>query len=143
MERNGDRVRFHYTLEVDGEVYGSSRDRGPVELEIGSGKVVPGLEDALAGMRAGEKRVVMVPPHRGYGPHDPEGVQPVPVGAFAEEVDSLEVGQVVEGELNGTPFVARVDALREDEVVLDFNHPLAGRTLRFVVDMVDVDAAEG
>lgn len=135
-------MRFHYTLEVDGEEYGSSRDRGPVEVEIGSGKVVPGLEDALAGMRAGEKRVVMVPPYRGYGPHDPEGVQPVPMGAFAEKVDSLEVGQVVEGELNGTPFVARVDAVRDDEVVLDFNHPLAGKTLRFVVDIVDVEPAE-
>ena len=141
MDRNGDKVRFHYTLEVDGEEYGSSRDRNPVEVEIGSGKVVPGLEDALLGMNAGEKRVVMVPPERGYGPHDAEGVQPVPVGAFSEQVDSLEVGQVVEGELNGTPFVARVAEMRADEVVLDFNHPLAGKVLRFVVDLVDVEPA--
>ena len=134
-------MRFHYTLEVEGEEYGTSRDSDPVELEIGSGKVVSGLEDALIGMNAGEKRVVMVPPERGYGPHDPEGVHPVPVGAFSEQVDELEVGQVVEGELNGTPFVARVAEMREEEVVLDFNHPLAGKTLRFVVDLISVEPA--
>ena len=141
MGKNGYKVRFHYTLEVDGEEYGSSRERDPVEVELGTGSVVPGLEDALAGMRAGEKRVVMVPPDRGYGPHDPEGVCPVPVEDFASEIDSLEVDQVVEGELNGTPFVARVAALRDSEVVLDFNHPLAGKMLRFVVDLIGVEPA--
>ena len=130
-------IRFHYVLEVDGEEVGSSRDRDPLEVRIGEGQVVIGVEEALAGMEPGEKRVVVVPPERGYGEHDDEGVQPVPLAAFDSQAAALELGQMVEGELNDTPFVARVAEIRSDEVVLDFNHPLAGKVLRFTLERVD------
>ena len=139
MTTNGAVVRFHFSLEVDGEEIASSKGSDPVEVELGAHSVVPGLEAGLGEMAPGDKRVIVVPPEQGYGPVDPEGVQPLPAAAFAGQVTTLEVDQMVEGELNDTPFVARVAELRPDEVVLDFNHPLAGKTLRYIVDLVEID----
>lgn len=132
-------VCLNYTLRLDNdEVVDSSEDREPIEFVQGQRQIVPGLEDQLYGMEVGEKKEVVVDPADGYGERNPEASQDVPRDAFQEDVE-LEPGmpiQVSDGSgRTATAFVAEVN---EEAVKLDFNHPLAGETLHFDVEIVDV-----
>lgn len=132
-------VCLDYTLRLDSdEVVDSSENREPIEFVQGQGQIVPGLEKELYGLEVGQEETVVVEPAEGYGERNPEANQVVPRDAFQEGVD-LEVGmpiQVSDGSgRTATAFVARVG---DDSVKLDFNHPLAGETLHFAVEVVDV-----
>ncbi len=135
-------VCLDYTLRLDdGQIVDSSEDREPIEFVQGQQQIVPGLEQQLYGMEIGEERNVVVEPARGYGERNPEANQVVPRDAFQEGLD-LEPGmpiQVSDGSgRTATAFVAKLD---DESVKLDFNHPLAGETLHFDVEVVDVREA--
>jgi FKBP-type peptidyl-prolyl cis-trans isomerase SlyD len=135
--KNGSEVTFHYTLKVEGQVVDSSAGRDPLRYTHGSGHIVTGLESNLEGLEAGDKRDVVVQPEDGYGLPNPDAVQKVPRSAFSS-TDGLNVGDVVNGESPQGQFQARVDAIDEDHVTLDLNHPLAGKTLDFQIEIVEV-----
>ena len=136
--RQGSRVTMNYTLTVDGKVVDSSVGGQPLTYVQGSGQIIPGLEEKLAGMRKGGKKHVTVPPEKGYGPVNPDAFQLVPRSAF-KKVKNLKVGSVVNGRTpDGRPLRAKVAALDKDQVTLDLNHPLAGKTLQFDVEIMDV-----
>jgi len=135
-------VCLDYTLRLDNdEVVDTSEEREPIEFVQGQRQIVPGLEDALYGMEAGDEKSVVVEPAEGYGERNPEASQDVPRDAFQEGVE-LEAGmpiQVSDGSgRTATAFVAEVG---DEAVKLDFNHPLAGETLHFDVEVVDVREA--
>jgi FKBP-type peptidyl-prolyl cis-trans isomerase SlyD len=135
-------VCLDYTLRLDNdEVVDTSEEREPIEFVQGQRQIVPGLEDALYGMEAGDGKSVVVEPAEGYGERNPEASQDVPRDAFQEGAE-LEPGmpiQVSDGSgRTATAFVAEVG---DDAVKLDFNHPLAGETLHFDVEVVDVREA--
>jgi FKBP-type peptidyl-prolyl cis-trans isomerase SlyD len=132
-------VRLDYTLRnAAGEVLDSSDGAGPLTYLHGASQIVPGLERALVGMRAGEATDVVVAPEDAYGQPDPEGVFGVPRAAFPAEV-VLAVGESFIGEdEQGQAVPVRVVELREDTVIVDANHPLAGETLHFHVDVREV-----
>lgn len=133
-------VQIDYTLTlVDGEVYDSSAESGPLEYLHGHEQLVPGLEAALAGMRAGESKEVVVTPDVGYGEYDPEAVELVPYDAIPADLP-LEVGMTVDlyDEEADQEIEAQVTEIGEDGVVLDLNHPLAGETLHFSVKVLGV-----
>jgi FKBP-type peptidyl-prolyl cis-trans isomerase SlyD len=135
-------VCLDYILRLDdGQVVDSSEDREPIEFVQGQQQIVPGLEQQLYGMEIGEERNVVVEPARGYGERNPEANQVVPRDAFQEDFD-IEPGmpiQVSDGSgRTATAFVAEVN---DESVKLDFNHPLAGETLHFDVEVVDVREA--
>lgn len=133
-------VQIDYTLTlVDGEVYDSSAESGPLEYLHGHEQLIPGLEAALAGMRAGESKEVVVTPDVGYGEYDPEAVELVPYDAIPSEMD-LEVGMTIDlyDEENEQEIEAQVAEIGDDGVVLDLNHPLAGETLHFSVKVIGV-----
>jgi FKBP-type peptidyl-prolyl cis-trans isomerase SlyD len=139
---DGTIVCLDYTLRLDNdEVVDSSKDREPIEFVQGHRQIVPGLERELYGMEVGEKKRVVVEPDQGYGKHNPEANQLVPRDAFQEDIE-IEPGmpiQVSDGSgRTATAFVAEVN---EESVKLDFNHPLAGETLHFDVEVVDVREA--
>lgn len=136
----GSKVTIHYTLTVDGAVVDSSSGREPLEYVQGEGMLVPGIEAGLAGAAAGEKRRVTVAPAEGYGELHPELLIKAPRQALAHLPD-LAVGAVVQGEGPDGPFRAVVRELGLAEVTLDLNHPLAGKTLEFDVEVVSVGAA--
>ena len=137
----GPTVKFHYTLTVDGKTVESSVGKEPLSAVLGSGQIIPGLEEALAGMKTGDKRTVTVSPENGYGPYHPERVTKVPKTAF-KEMAGLKPGMVVSGNgRNGRAFQARVKAMDAKSVTLDMNHPLAGKTLSFDVEVVSVQPA--
>lgn len=134
---NGKAVKINYTLTVDGKVVDSSQGKPPLAFVHGTGQIIPGLEEALMGMKAGEKKQVTVGPEKGYGPIDPKAQQKIPKNKFKDTKD-LKVGVVVNGQSNGQPIQAKVVAVGPKDVTLDFNHPLAGKTLNFDVEVVEV-----
>lgn len=135
--KNGSTVSMNYTLKVDDKVVDSSQGREPLTYVQGSGQIIPGLEEQLTGLKKGDKRHVTVEPEKAYGVADPRAVQKVPKKAF-QEADKMQVGDVVTGKVNDQEFQATITAISDKEVTLDLNHPLAGKTLNFDIEIVDV-----
>ena len=135
-------VSMDYTLSLDdGEVVDSSEGRGPLEFIHGHGRIISGLESALFGMALGETKTVVVPPEDGYGVHDSDLYETVPRSAFPDNVDLKEgMGFRMRGAA-GKIVVAYVDTIGEDEVTLNLNHPLAGKTLHFDVEISGIREA--
>jgi FKBP-type peptidyl-prolyl cis-trans isomerase 2 len=133
----GSKVSIHYTLTVDGAVVDSSSGKAPLEYVQGEGMLVPGIEKGLAGAAVGEKRRIVVAPDEGYGEAHPELLIKAPREALAHLPD-LAVGAVVQGEGPDGPFRALVREIGDEDVTLDLNHPLAGKTLAFDVEVVSV-----
>lgn len=137
MIEDGNQVKFHYTLTVDGTVVDSSDGGEPLSYTHGERQIIPGLEEELAGLGEGDEKSVTVAPDRGYGVHNPEAVVEVPRESF-QDLDGLAVGSMVQGQMNGRDFQARVLEIGDERVRLDLNHPLAGKTLQFEVQIVEV-----
>ena len=134
-------VSIDYTLtDEQGNVLDSSRGRGPLSYLHGSGHIIPGLESALEGKAAGEALKVTVAPADAYGEHDPEMVQPVPRDRFPQGAE-LEVGTQFQAQTPAGPRVVTVVEVQDDAVTVDANHPLAGKTLNFDVQVVSVREA--
>lgn len=135
------KVTLHFTLRLaSGEEVDSTRGKAPATFVVGDGNLLPGFESALLGLRAGDRRSVLVDPDSGFGAHQPANVQVIARALFAPGL-VLERGLVVsfadgKGELPGV--VVAVDG---DHVTVDFNHPLAGRELTFEVEILDVQSA--
>jgi FKBP-type peptidyl-prolyl cis-trans isomerase 2 len=138
MIRDGSTVKIHYTLVVDGETVDSSEGREPLTYVHGERQVLEALEERLTGLEEGDMVSVELPPEAGYGSWDPSAVQSVSKEAFREP-EKLDVGAMVEGETAaGKPFQATVAEIGDETVTLDLNHPLAGKTLQFDVEVVEV-----
>ena len=136
-------VSLEYTLRLDDdEVVDSSAEEGPLVFLQGQGEIIPGLEDALYGMRLNEEKEVVVAPDDAYGDFDEEDFDVVTLDIFPKNAE-LEEGMGLEliDEESGTEIIAYVAEIRENEVVLDFNHPLAGETLQFKVKIVGLRPA--
>lgn len=138
MIEKGSKVHLHYTLKVDGDVVGSSRGEEPLAYIQGEGHIVPGLEEALLGKSVGDSLDVSVSPEKGYGMPNDEARQSVPKSAF-EDPSDLKPGDVVSGEAGGQPLRALVLEVTDDQIVLDLNHPLAGKTLEFDIEIIGVE----
>ncbi|MGV6807793.1 MAG: FKBP-type peptidyl-prolyl cis-trans isomerase [bacterium] len=136
-------VEIHYHLtNNDGEVIDSSRGKEPLPYLHGAGNIIPGLENALEGKTEGDSLDVVVQPAEGYGEVQPELLQKVPANAFPEG-HQLEVGQTFTAQGQDGPFEVTVAEIGDDVVTVDANHPLAGVTLNFAVEVVSVrDATE-
>ena len=135
-------VAIHYTLtNNDGEVLDSSSGQDPLSYLHGSGGIIPGLERALEGKVSGDTMDVVVSPGEAYGEVNSQLIQVVPMDAFAG-VEKVEVGMQfqTQGQDGGT-MVIRVAGIDGDQVTIDANHPLAGVTLHFNVEVVDVREA--
>lgn len=135
-------VTMDYTLSDDnGTVIDSSRESEPLSYIQGTGNIIPGLETALEGKAAGDKVNVSIDPADGYGERDESLLQVVPRNLF--NVDSVEVGMFFETQSQAGAQVVTVVGVTDEEVTVDANHPLAGKTLNFDVDVVEVrDASE-
>jgi FKBP-type peptidyl-prolyl cis-trans isomerase SlyD len=130
-------VTIDYTLTDDqGEVLDSSKGEEPLVYVHGSGSIIPGLENALAGKSAGDALKVTIPPVDGYGERDEELVQPVPRNRFPG--GSIEVGMRFHAQGSDGSQVVTVVAIDDANVTVDANHPLAGMTLAFDVKVLEV-----
>ena len=134
----GKTVTFDYTLTVDGTVVDSSQGKKPLEYVHGEGKLIPGLEKALEGLKVGEEKKVVVPPDQGYGQIDPKAVQEVDKSLMPKD-PPVAVGMMMEmTDPNGNTFPAKVKEIKDKTVMMDFNHPLAGKELIFQIKIVSI-----
>lgn len=132
---------FHYTLTNDaGEVIDKSPADAPLAYLHGAGNIVPGLEKALAGKKAGDSLTATVAPEEGYGPRHDGLVQTVPRSAF-EGVESVQPGMQFEARTQQGPLLVTVTRVEPEQVVVDGNHPLAGQRLNFAVEVAEVREA--
>ncbi|MAT97658.1 MAG: peptidylprolyl isomerase [Anaerolineaceae bacterium] len=136
-------VSLDYTLRLDdGEIIDSSAENEPLEYLHGYGQIIPGLEKALAGLTVGDSKKVVVPAAEAYGEVNMEAFEIVSRSMFPDDME-LEEGLALtlrDAETN-EPFDAAIAEVRENEVMLDFNHPLAGETLYFEVTIPAIRAA--
>jgi FKBP-type peptidyl-prolyl cis-trans isomerase SlyD len=136
---HGQVVTFNYTLSLDdGEILGEPEDR--IEYLHGYHNIIPGLEEALAGTQPGERRSVVLDPADAYGEHRPDRLITVPSDTIPRHTE-LEPGATVVAETGRGPVQLTVVEVGDESVVLDGNHPLAGRRLHFDVEVVDIRAA--
>ena len=137
--KRGDKVKVQYTGSFeDGTVFDSSRGEDPLEFTIGDGEVIPGFEEAVIGMSAGDEKRETVIPERGYGDRHEElvftvGRDQLPPGSEIEVGDMLQVGFG-----DGRTANVQVLGVTGESLTLDANHPLAGRTLLFELQLVSI-----
>lgn len=139
MVENGDKIAIHYTGTLDdGSVFDTSEGRGPLEFTVGSGQVIVGMDKELPGMAVGDKKTIKAVAEEAYGAVIENARQPVPRDQFPDDVP-MEIGtqlqmQTPEGEI----VMVSIAEVGEDSVVLDANHPLAGKDLTFAIELVSI-----
>jgi len=137
MIENGKVVSVHYVGKfTDGEVFDSSEGREPLQFQVGSGQLIPGFESAIIGKVVGDKVTANIAPEEGYGLVREDLIVSVPLDKMPGEV---EVGQALEAQGdNGQSAQVFVKEVNEDTVVIDGNHPLAGKDLVFEIEVVEI-----
>jgi peptidylprolyl isomerase len=136
----GDTVTLHYrgTLD-DGTEFDSSYERGePMNVTVGSGNLISGFDSALHGMSQGETKTFTLSPDEAYGDHHPERATTIARTVFPEEVDLSNGSKVPLQGPEGMTFLATVTESTDNEVSFDLNHPMAGKTLTFEVEVLTV-----
>ena len=137
--KQGDTVKVHYTGKLeDGTVFDTSADREPIEFTLGDGQIIPGFENAVLGMEVGEKKTATVPSDEAYGPHREDMMLRVSRDQFPPDLKP-EVGQQLQmTQSNGQTLIVQVVEVDEESVLLDANHPLAGKDLVFDIELVEI-----
>ena len=134
-------IGLEYTLTVDGSVVDTTEGRGPFHYVHGQGQLIPGLERELTGLHVGDSKEVAVRPVDGYGDIDPAAFVEVPKEQLPKDV-APTVGMVLQGvNPDGRNFRAKINEVKDASVVLDLNHPLAGKTLNFQVKVTAISSA--
>jgi FKBP-type peptidyl-prolyl cis-trans isomerase 2 len=137
--KSGDKIKVHYHGKLTtGETFDSSTGREPLEFEVGSGMVIKGFDDGVTGMVVGEKKTVNIPSEEAYGPKNPEMIIEMPKDRFPKDLD-IEIGMPLGmSDPQGQQFQVTIVEIKEDIVMLDANHPLAGHDLIFDLELVEI-----
>lgn len=137
--KHGDTVKVHYTGRLeDGTVFDSSENQSPLEFTLGEGRVIKGFEEAVDGMNTGETRTTTIPADEAYGERREEMVFELERDQLPPEIDP-EVGQQLQMQLqNGENIPVVVAGLKDESITIDANHPLAGKTLVFDIELVGI-----
>ncbi|MCZ2128448.1 MAG: peptidylprolyl isomerase [Anaerolineales bacterium] len=129
-------VSMEYKLTVDGQLLDSSDEAGPLQFLAGYGNIVPGLENEMIGMKIGESKTVVVQPADGYGEYEEDAFMDVARADFPSDVEMEDGIELVVTDEEGNQHIAYVGSFDDENIRLDFNHPLAGATLEFSVKVV-------
>ncbi len=137
--KNGDVVKVHYTGKLtNGEQFDSSAGREPLEFTVGAGQMIKGFDDAMPGMSVGEKKTINILPDDAYGQKDEKAIIEFPKENIPKDM-KLEPGMQLQlRNENGQPFPVTVTEIKDDIVVLDTNHSLAGKELVFDIELVEI-----
>lgn len=137
--KSGDKVAIHYTgTLLDGTTFDSSQGREPLEFEVGSGQIIPGLDVALPGMVVGDKKTVKIACADAYGALNPEMRQAIPREGIPADIELAVGAQLQMQTPDGQAMPVMVVELDEATVTLDANHPLAGKDLQFDIELMRV-----
>jgi len=137
--KSGDKVKVHYHGRLtDGQTFDKSEGREPLEFEVGSGMVIKGFDDGVTGMSVGDKKTINIPFNEAYGPKNPDMIIDMPKDRFPKDIE-LEIGMpLAMSDGQGQQFEVIVTQLKEESVVLDANHPLAGQDLIFDLELIEI-----
>ncbi len=134
----GRTVVLHYTGTLaDGTVFDSSRERSPMEVRIGASQIIPGFESGIMGMEVGESRTFTIAPENAYGEHDENLCHRVEKERFPDP-ESVEVGMTFRYPLGEGRTAHTIIQVGDEDVLLDLNHPLAGKELTFEVECLEI-----
>jgi peptidylprolyl isomerase len=137
--KSGDTVKVHYTGQTEEEtIFGSSKEDQPVEFKIGSGAVISGLEKGVIGMTVGDIKTITVPPEDAFGPVREELFSTINKRDFPDVVEPAKGQRLKVIEKNGSVSYGTIVDIQEDVVTLDENHALAGKTVKFDIELVDI-----
>ena len=136
--QTGTSVTLHFSLALEnGHIVDSNFEGNPATFSVGDGNLLPGFESSLLGLEVGDEREFIISPENAFGQHNAQNVQAVDRGNFDES--ELEIGSILsfqngDGELPGV-----IIALEENQVLVDFNHPLSGKNIVFQVKIVEIN----
>ena len=138
--KQGDKVSVHYTGKLhDGSVFDSSREREPLEFSIGKGEVIKGFEDAVEGMSEGDVKTVTIAPAQAYGEFKEAELMKVKRAQLPPDL-RVEPGMFLEAtSKDGRVVKVRIAEVKEDCIIIDGNHPLAGKELIFEIELLRVE----
>lgn len=135
------RVCLHFSLSLaDGSVVDSTFEKSPATFEFGDGQLPDGFQSYLIGLVAGDKDEFMVPPEKSFGMPNPNNRQTMKRSDFSAEMELVEGLMISFADANKSELPGVVKRFDENEVEIDFNHPLAGETLKFIVEIQSVEA---
>jgi FKBP-type peptidyl-prolyl cis-trans isomerase SlyD len=137
-------VHYTGTLPENGEVFDTSEGREPLTFIVGHGQMIPGFEEEIQGAKIGEKRTFTLTPDKAYGEREDTAMMKIPRSEFAtlEEENKLELGMTLVASMKHGPAPFTITELTDDEVTADFNHKLAGESLTFAVEIVELRDAD-
>ncbi len=137
--KSGDKIKVHYHGKLtSGETFDSSEGREPLEFEVGSGMVIKGFDEGVTGMSVGEKKSIHIPFGEAYGPRNPDLVIEMPKERFPADME-IEAGMALGmRDEQGQQFQVTIVEIKENVVMLDANHPLAGQDLVFDLELVEI-----
>jgi len=134
-------VTLDYKLFVEDELLESTDDGEPIQFLQGHGQIIPGLEDAIINLKVGDTKNVVIEPENAYGEYDQESIEVAKIEEFSEEVP-MDVGTFLDFRDDDDEVLsAQIVEADEETVTLDFNHPLAGKTLTFEITVTDLRPA--
>ena len=133
-------VTLHFTLKLpNGELVDTTTSKAPATFTIGDGSLLPGFEQVLFGLKAGDQRTFEIEPERGFGPGSEQNIQTMPLDSFTDM--DLEPGLlIIFRDAAGGEMPGVVKTIHDTVVDIDFNHPLAGKTITFEVEIIAVKA---
>ena len=133
-------VTLHFALKLDnGDVVDSTFDKNPATFNVGDGNLLPGFEQAIYGLKAGDKRSLPISPEQGFGQGNPQNIQVMPRSQF-QDMELSEGLLVIFNDAANAELPGVVKAFDDNQVTIDFNHPLAGKALSFDVEIIEVKA---
>ena len=137
--KKGDKVKVHYHGKLtNGETFDSSAGREPLEFEIGAGSVIKGFDDGVSGMKVGEKKTNNIPVDEAYGQRSEDMLIEFPKDRFPTDMEIKEGMQLMMSNGTGQNIPVIVAEVKDDGVILDANHPLAGEDLIFDIELVEI-----
>lgn len=139
--KSGDIIQVHYTGMIDGNVFDTSYDKDPFEFCVGDDHVIRGFHEAVIGMRPGDIKTVLIPKHHAYGERDEKLSAELPLEKLGDLPNQIDLKQGTSFQLKdkmGNSCIVTVTDLTNSSVILDLNHPLAGKDLTFELQLVDI-----
>jgi FKBP-type peptidyl-prolyl cis-trans isomerase SlyD len=136
---NNQKVAVRYELKVEGNLVDSNLNGEPLEFAFGAGQIIPGLESRIQDMSEGESKDISVPAEEGYGEYNEQAQQTLPKEQF-QAIEDLQIGMPLQAQgQNGQPMQVMVKDIMDDSVVIDLNHPLAGKELNFSITVDSIN----
>lgn len=142
--KQGDKVKIEYEGKLDdGNVFDTTKHgehNHPIEFVVGEGKILPAFEENVMGMKKGEEKEFKIPSEKAYGQHNPEAKKEFPRSSLPQDKEPKPGMALMLSSPQGQQFPAKIMEVTEESVVIDLNHPLAGKDLNFKIKLADIES---